>query len=110
MTVKELSERLGLTIVTKSADIKKEVCGGFCSDLLSYVMGKAVEGDAWITIQGHSNIIAVAALKELACIIVANNIKIGTETIKTAEEQNIPVLSGMDKSFELAGKLYNLLR
>ena len=110
MTVKELSEKLQLTLLTNDTDTSKEVTGGFCSDMLSYVMGKSEEGQAWITIQGHNNIIAVAALKELACIILADGVKAEAETLESAKNQNVTVLSSNDRSFILAGKLYELLK
>ena len=110
MTIKELIEKLQLTLLTASVDVSKEVTGGFCSDMLSYVMGKSDEGQAWITIQGHNNIIAVAALKELSCVILADNVKPETETIQSAVKQDVAVLSSNDKTFVIAGKLYDLLK
>lgn len=110
MTIKELAEKLQLALLTTEADTSKEVTGGFCSDMLSYVMGKSEEGQAWITIQGHNNIIAVAALKELSCIILADGVKAEAETIESAQKQDIAVLSSSDKTFALSGKLYELLK
>ena len=110
MTIKELTDKLQLTLLTTEADTSKEISGGFCSDMLSYVMGKSDEGQAWITIQGHNNIIAVAALKELACIILADGVKADVETIESAHKQGVAVLSSTDKTFLLAGKLYELLK
>ena len=48
------------------ANLSDEVVGGYVGDLLSDVMAGATEGQIWITRQIHPNIIAVAALKELA--------------------------------------------
>lgn len=110
MTIKELADKLQLTVLTENTDVTKEVTGGFCSDMLSYVMGKSEEGQAWITIQGHNNIIAVAALKELSCIVLADGIKADKETIESAQNQDVAILSSPEKTFDLSGKLYELVK
>jgi hypothetical protein len=44
------------------SDGEKEITGGYTGDLLSWVMGRASCGNAWITIMSNINIIAVASL------------------------------------------------
>ena len=36
-------------------------------------MANAKEGDIWVTMQIHQNIVAVSVLKSIACIILVNN-------------------------------------
>lgn len=72
-------------------------------------MGNANEGEVWITIQVHKNIVAVAALKELAAIVLVKGLKATDEALETANEQGIPILQTEEPAFEIAGKLYNSL-
>lgn len=52
MTVKELSHVLALTEFTLPQP-EREVTGGYVGDLLSWVMGRAQAGNAWITIMSN---------------------------------------------------------
>ncbi|MEW6621839.1 MAG: serine kinase [Bacillota bacterium] len=85
-----------------------EVKGGFCSDLLSVVMAEAAQGDLWITRQVHLNVIAVAALGELAGIIVSGKMP-APETIAKAVIEKVPMFYSQEPAFTIAGKLYCLL-
>ncbi len=41
--------------------MRRAVPGGNCGDLLSWVMGRAGSGSAWITVMGNVNAVAVAS-------------------------------------------------
>jgi hypothetical protein len=72
-------------------------------------MGKATEGDVWITMQTHRNIIAVASLKELAAILIVNGGRPEPETVATATTEGVILLGTKDRSFAACGKLYKLM-
>ena len=72
LTVETLAEAMGLETVLPG-DSSREVKGGYCGDLLSWVRGRAQEGDAWITVMGNVNAVAVAVLADTACIILAED-------------------------------------
>jgi len=108
MKLKEIVEKLGLTIITGQDKLENEVTGGYVSDLLSDVIANSKEGNLWITLQTHQNIIAVATLKELSGIVIVNNREPDEETVKKAEQEKIPLLTSKLTTFELAGKLYEL--
>ena len=48
MTVRELGERLSLKELAGAGGLTREVTGCYIGDLLSWVMGRAREGDVWI--------------------------------------------------------------
>jgi predicted transcriptional regulator len=83
--------------------------GGYTSDLLSDVMGNADENMAWITMQTHKNVIAIASLKELACVIIVNNNKPSEDMIEAANNEGIPVIVTELSAFEFSGLLYREL-
>ena len=80
----------------------RDITGVYIGDLLSWVMGKAQSGDAWITIMSNVNILAVASLTDCACIILSEAVALEDEVIKTAENKGINVLSFSGSSYEAA--------
>jgi predicted transcriptional regulator len=109
MKIKDIVEELELKVLTGADKLDAEVTGAYTSDLLSDVMGNARKGEVWITMQTHSNIVAVASLKELAAIIIVNGGKPDENTIKKAGSEGIAVLSTEKRSFTICGKLYKIL-
>jgi serine kinase of HPr protein (carbohydrate metabolism regulator) len=109
MTVTDLKEALNLNVLSGKDFLNREVTGGYCSDLLSDVMGNACEGDIWITLQVHKNIIAVASLKECPAIILVRGLKCQPDVLELSEKEEIPILSSELPAFELAGKIYQLM-
>ncbi len=92
MTVGKLAEELGFQVLTGKNNLDTPVENGFVGDLLSVVMGEAKEGCAWVTVQSHLNIIAVALLINAACIIVSEGSTVEPAALKKAEEEGIVVL------------------
>ena len=69
MTVGDIKEKLGLKALCENEDsLSREVTGGYCGDLLSWVMSRAAAGDAWMTVMGNVNSIGVAALADI-CLL-----------------------------------------
>lgn len=110
MTIFELSQKLNLKVISGAAGIHNEISGAYVSDLLSDVMGFAREGEVWITLQTHRNVIAIASLKDLSGIILVKDNLPGQESIEASNEEGIPVLSSSLNTFELCGLIYNLIK
>lgn len=110
MLVKEITEKLGLKVCCGAAGLNREIKGGYTSDLLSDVMGNAAEGQIWVTLQTHKNIMAIASLKELAAIVLVKGYQPEEETIAESEAEGIPILSTSKQAFEITGEIYCCLR
>lgn len=110
MKITDIIEALDLKVVSGHGGLINYVTGGYVSDLLSDVIGNAGEGDVWITLQTHNNIIAVASLKDISAIIIVKNGMPEEETVKKSNEENIPLLSTDKDTFTIAGQLYDLLK
>lgn len=108
MTVKELTEKLQLNILVEG-DGDREITGGYCGDLLSWVMGRAQSGDCWFTVMGNINAIAVSVLADCACIVLCENATLDDDAKKRAEMQGVWVLSSEEKAYSLAVSLGSLL-
>ena len=101
MTVRELATQLKLEVCCGAAGLDKEIKGGYTSDLLSDVMGNAREGNIWITLQTHKNIMAIASLKELAAIVLVKGYRPEEDTVSESEAEGIPILSTSRQTFEV---------
>lgn len=110
MKLNELIDRLGLQTLAPGRDPAREVCGGYCSDLLSDVMGNAEADTIWITLQVHRNVVAVAALKEVAAVLLVNGAVPDQATLAEARGEGVAMLSTPMPAFEAAGRLYELLK
>ena len=109
MKLNEIIEKLQLKVLTGHDKLDVEVTGGYTSDLLSDVIANSKEGNLWITLQIHQNIIAVAKLKDLAGIIIVNKREPDEDTIGKAKEENVPLFCSEEFAFEISGKLYGLM-
>lgn len=107
MNISDFEEQLKLSSLFESnKDINIE--GVYIGDLLSIVMTKAKQNYAWITIQTHINIIAVAELLDLSCIIVVEDMEVEQETINKAKELSIPVFKTCESAYEVACRLHSM--
>ena len=101
MTVNELMTACGFEAICLP-DPDREVNGAYVGDLLSWVMGRAQEDNAWVTIMSNINVIAVASLSDVACVILAEGVTLDDELKATAEQKEINVLKTELPAFETA--------
>lgn len=100
--IKNICDKLNAKVLAGSSHLDKEVKGVYICDLLSWVMAHANKGSAWITVMSHANIIAVASLLDLGCIIIPENIEVDPDALKRADEEGIPIISTALNAFEIA--------
>ena len=108
MTLAELIQKLSLDVRSAKDSLQRKVTGGYASDLLSDVLAHSKEGNLWITLQIHQNIVAVASMKDLAGIVLVNGREPEQDTIEKAEAENITIMVSQMPTFELVGRLYGL--
>lgn len=109
MTLADIIEQLELTPLTRPQDYASITpSSGYTADLLSCVMASAARQGIWITLQAHTNIVAVAALLELGAVIITEGALPDTPTIQKANEEAVILLSTPKSSFHVAGKLWEM--
>ena len=101
MTVNELSAMAGIRAVTLP-DGEREINGVYIGDLLSWVMGRAKADNAWITIMSNINIVAVASLADVACIILAEGVELDSAVKETANAKGVNILTADMPAYETA--------
>lgn len=101
MTVSELSNICNFEPIALP-DGDRDVSGCYIGDLLSWVMGRAKADCAWITIMSNINIVAVAALADVACIILSEGVTVDESVKTTAESKGVNILMSKMPSYETA--------
>ena len=100
MTIGELKQLISAKAITECDDAR-EIKSGCTCDLLSWVMAHGQAGMAWITVQTHMNVIAVASLMEMSAVIIPEGIEMEAPSLAKAKEEGIAVLSSGKTAFEL---------
>lgn len=108
MKISEIIENIPGKVIAGEEFLDREIKTAYCGDLLSRVMAQGPQDGIWITVQTHTNVIAVATLVEIPCIIVPEDIPIDASTIEKAKEEEIVLISSPLSAFQLAGKLYEM--
>lgn len=108
MTLYEIAEKLELETIHETGG-DAPVSGCYIGDLLSLVMSRAQEGEIWLTVQTNINIIAVAVLTGVACVIVTEGMEIPEETVQKAAEQDVALYRSPLSTFALAQTVSGLL-
>ncbi len=109
MTVKDIIEKLDLQCLNE-ANLDTEVKGAYASDLLSDVMGNARSGQVWVTMQTHKNVTAIASLKDIPAVIIVRSNTPDDDMLEHAKDEDICILVSKDATFEVCGKLYELIK
>lgn len=105
MTVKEMIGLIEAENMTPETDVNAEVSCGYTCDLLSWVMAHGAEGMAWVTVQTHMNVIAVASLMEMSAVIIPEGIEMEEPSVEKAKEEGITVLQSPLTAYEICARL-----
>ena len=105
MTVAEVIELIEAKDMTPETDKNAEVSCGYTCDLLSWVMAHGAAGMAWVTVQTHMNVIAVASLMEMAAVIIPEGIEMEGPSLEKARDEGITVLQSDKTAYEICAIL-----
>lgn len=108
MTVGEIAKNLPFSKVSLS-DADRTVDGVYIGDLLSWVMGRAKSGNIWITIMSNKNVIAVATLADVSCVILAEGVQLDSDILAAAKAKGVNILFTDLTSYEIAAKIAKYL-
>lgn len=102
MTVHQLAQALKLQVLAGGNGLDRSVKGCYIGDLLSWVMSRVGEENAWITVMGNVNAVAVAKLADVSCIILCEGAHLDAEAQVQADANAVPVLAGGQTAYDLA--------
>ena len=104
MTVQQIIEKFNFSPLSVPCP-EREVTGGYVGDLLSWVMGRASQDNAWITIMSNVNVVAVASLADVSMVILAEGVQADNGVIDTAVQKDVNIVSSELSAFEIAARI-----
>ena len=108
MTVEQLAKECGFSPL-HIAEGGAEVKGAYACDLLSWVIGRAEEGAALVTVMTNVNVIAVAVMAELPCVILTEGVRPDEIALQRARDQEISILVSELPTYETCLKIGKVL-
>lgn len=108
MTVEQLAYSPGFTPLAMP-DKDREAVGAYVGDLLSWVMGRAASDSVWVTIMSNVNVIAVATLADVACVVFAEGVTPDKELVELAMSKGVNLLVSNSPAYETALLLSELV-
>ena len=110
MNVHELAAKCGFTYFNGENLDGTLVNGAYCCDLLSWVIGRALDTDALVTVMSNPNVIAVAVMAELPCVVFSEGVRPDETALLKAQENDIILLSSQKSTYETAVAIHNALK
>jgi len=105
MTLQELITLTKAKDMTPETDKSAIVRCGYTCDLLSWVMAHGKAGMAWITVQTHMNVVAVASLMDMAAVILPEGIEMEAASLDKARDEGVTVLQSPLTAYELCARM-----
>jgi hypothetical protein len=105
--ISEICSEIGAEVHVEG-DMAREVERATVGDLLSFVMGSDADGAAWITVQTHLNVAAVAVLKDIPIIIIASGREPAADLLERCRVEGIALVSAAPHIFDICVKLGRL--
>lgn len=103
MTNYELIDALSLRVFEKGEE--RTISTGYCGDLLSWVMGRAPQDSAWVTVMSNNNVAAVAVLCDVSCIILAQGSQPDEVLLSRARQEGLCLLGSDQDAYTLCAAL-----
>lgn len=108
MTVQNLIQSMDLAAF-HLAQPHRPVTSGYVGDLLSWVMGRAGQDSAWLTIMSNQNVAAVALMADVSCVILTEGVQPDPDLLRRAQEKEVNLLGTALDTFSAACCLGTLL-
>lgn len=106
MNLTEVRDILNATAITGQMLLQHPVESAYCADLMSDVLSFSVANCILITGLTNAQVIRTAEMAAIAMIVFIQGKRPAAETIRLAEEKNIPLLVTDFSMFDTCGRLY----
>lgn len=106
MNLAEIRDILNATVITNPAALLNSVESVYCADLMSDVLSFSVAKCLLITGLTNAQVIRTAEMAAINMIVFIQGKRPAVQTIRLAEEKNIPLLVTDLSMFDTCGRLY----
>jgi predicted transcriptional regulator len=106
MNVEQLIQLVNGELVNRTADVNREIRGGFGADLMSDVLASIQPEAVLLTGLCNPQVVRTAQMADVAAIVLVRGKNPPQETIDLAEQERIPLIASPFGMFELCGRLF----
>ncbi len=106
MKVKEIIAITEGRVINSSADLNREIKGGFGADLMSDVLASIQPEAVLLTGLCNPQVVRTAVMADVAAIVLVRGKQPPPETLELARQEEIPLITSPFGMFELCGRLY----
>lgn len=107
MNVKELIQIIDGTLISSPTNLNREIKGGFGADLMSDVLASVQPEAVLLTGLCNPQVVRTAQMADVAAIVLVRGKYPPIETIRLANEENLPLISTPYGMFEVCGRLHS---
>lgn len=106
MNIRDLIRIIDGTLINQSANINRDIKGGFGADLMSDVLASIQPEAVLMTGLCNPQVIRTAMMADVAAIVLVRGKQPPAETIRLANEESVPLISTPFGMFEVCGRLH----
>ena len=107
MILQDLILTIDGTLVTKPTDLNRVIKGGFAADLMSDVLASIQPEAVLMTGLCNPQIVRTAQMADIVAIVLVRGKRPQAETIRLADEENVPLVSTPYGMFDVCGRLHD---
>ncbi|MDX9865700.1 MAG: DRTGG domain-containing protein [Anaerolineaceae bacterium] len=105
MNIQELIAAIDGRLITKEADLTKEIKGAFAADLMSDVLASVEPEAVLLTGLCNPQVVRTAHMADVVAIVFVRGKNPDESTITLAEEEGIPLITSQLGMYALCGRL-----
>lgn len=106
MNIRDLIQIIDGKLINQSANLNREIKGGFGADLMSDVLASIQPEAVLMTGLCNPQVVRTAQMADVAAIVLVRGKQPPAETIRIANEEHVPLISTPFGMFEVCGRLH----
>ena len=106
MNIRELMIIVEGVVITHSGNLNRDIKGGFGADLMSDVLASIQPEAVLVTGLCNPQVVRTAQMADVAAIVLVRGKHPPLETIRLANEEELPIISTPYGMFEVCGRLH----
>ena len=107
MNIRDLIRILDGRLISDTNNLNREIKGGFGADLMSDVLASIQPEAVLLTGLCNPQVVRTAQMADIAAIVLVRGKQPPVETVRLANEENLPLISTPYGMFEVCGRLHD---
>jgi len=107
MNIRDLIRIIDGKLITQTNNLNREIKGGFGADLMSDVLASIQPEAVLLTGLCNPQVVRTAQMADVSAIVLVRGKTPPAETIRLANEENVPLISTPYGMFEVCGRLHD---